>query len=301
MKEIIVDSKYDGKKLNNFLLDTFNSLSMNLLYKTLRKKDIRINDVKVSENVVIHTGDNIKVYLSDEQLLGTTSNLEIIYEDENILAINKPAGIEVASSNNSLTFALNNFLNQRQILDKMENSNIKNIEVYPCHRLDRNTTGIVLFAKNDVSLNILLDKFKNREIEKHYHATVYGIPKMKHADLTAYLFKDAKKSLVYISDIPKKRYEKIKTSYDVISINKETNTSILDVTLHTGKTHQIRAHLAHIGFPIIGDGKYGNNEINKKFKVKAQQLTSYSIEFKFITPAGILEYLNGKKLVLHEK
>ena len=301
MKEIIVDSKYDGKKLNNFLLDTFNSLSMNLLYKTLRKKDIRINDVKVSENVVIHTGDNIKVYLSDEQLLGTTSNLEIIYEDENILAINKPAGIEVASSNNSLTFALNNFLNQRQILDKMENSNIKNIEVYPCHRLDRNTTGIVLFAKNDVSLNILLDKFKNREIEKHYHATVYGIPKMKHADLTAYLFKDAKKSLVYISDIPKKGYEKIKTSYEVISINKKENTSILDVTLHTGKTHQIRAHLAHIGFPIIGDGKYGNNEINKKFKVKAQQLTSYSIEFKFITPAGILEYLNGKKLVLHEK
>ncbi len=301
MKEIIVDSKYDGKKLNTFLLDTFNSLSMNLLYKTLRKKDIRINDVKVSENVVIHTGDNIKVYLSDEQLFGTISNLEIIYEDENILAINKPAGIEVASSNNSLTFALNSFLNQRQSLDKMENSNIKNIEVYPCHRLDRNTTGIVLFAKNDVSLNILLDKFKNREIEKHYHATVYGIPKMKHADLTAYLFKDSKKSLVYISDIPKKGYEKIKTSYEVISINKKENTSILDVTLHTGKTHQIRAHLAHIGFPIIGDGKYGNNEINKKFKVKTQQLTSYSIEFKFITPAGILEYLNGKKLVLHQK
>ena len=285
MKEIIVDSKYDGKKLNNFLLDTFNSLSMNLLYKTLRKKDIRINDVKVSENVVIHTGDNIKVYLSDEQLFGIVSNLEIIYEDENILAVNKPAGIEVVGSN-SLTSIINNSLQKF---------------AKPCHRLDRNTTGIVLFAKNDVSLNILLDKFKNREIEKHYHATVYGIPKMKHADLTAYLFKDAKKSLVYISDIPKKGYEKIKTSYEVISINKKENTSILDVTLHTGKTHQIRAHLAHIGFPIIGDGKYGNNEINKKFKVKAQQLTSYSIEFKFITPAGILEYLNGKKLVLHEK
>ncbi len=285
MKEIIVDSKYNEKKLNTFLLDTFSSLSMNLLYKTLRKKDIRVNDVKVSENVVVHTGDNIKVYLSDEQLFGTFSNLEIIYEDENILAVNKPAGIEVVGSN-SLTSIIN---------DSLQKS------AKPCHRLDRNTEGIVLFAKNDDSLNILLDKFKNREIEKHYYATVYGIPKTKHADLTAYLFKDSKKSLVYISDVPKKGYETIKTSYDVISINKETNTSILDVTLHTGKTHQIRAHLAHIGFPIIGDGKYGNNEINKKFKAKVQKLTSYSIEFKFASPAGILQYLNGKKITLCKK
>ncbi len=294
MKEIIVTSKYNGKKLNTFLLDTFSSLSMNLLYKTLRKKDIRVNDIKVSENVVVHTGDNIKVFLSDEQLFGTISNLQIIYEDENIIAVNKPCGIEVASSNNSLTFVLNNFLNQRQL----EGSNLKNIEVYPCHRLDRNTTGIVLFAKNEASLNILLDKFKNREIEKHYRATVYGIPKVKHADLTAYLFKDSKKSLVYISDVPKKGYEIIKTSYDIISVDKSLHTSILDVTLHTGKTHQIRAHLAHIGFPIIGDGKYGNNEINKKFKAKVQKLTSYSIEFKFATSAEHLNYLNGLKISL---
>lgn len=294
MKEIIVTSKYNGKKLNTFLLDTFSSLSMNLLYKTLRKKDIRVNDVKVSENVVVHTGDNIKVFISDEQLLGTISNLQIIYEDENIIAVNKPAGIEVVGNDSSLTNILNIFLSQRQL----EGSNLKNIEVYPCHRLDRNTTGIVLFAKNEASLNILLDKFKNREIEKHYRATVYGIPKVKHADLTAYLFKDSKKSLVYISDVPKKGYEIIKTSYDVISVDKSLHTSILDVTLHTGKTHQIRAHLAHIGFPIIGDGKYGNNEINKKFKAKVQKLTSYSIEFKFVTSAEHLNYLNGLKISL---
>ncbi len=296
MKEIIVTPKYNGKKLNTFLLDTFSGLSMNLLYKTLRKKDIRVNDIKVSENVVIHTGDNIKVFLSDEQLLGTITSLEIIYEDENIIAVNKPAGIEVVGNDSSLTNIVNNFLKQR--LSSELNSNFKNIEAKPCHRLDRNTTGIVLFAKNDASLNILLDKFKNREIEKHYYANVYGIPKVKHEDLTAYLFKDAKKSLVYISDVPKKGYEKIKTSYDVISVDKKANTSILDVTLHTGKTHQIRAHLAHIGFPIIGDGKYGNNEINKKFKAKVQKLTSYSIEFKFTTSAGHLDYLKGVKISL---
>ncbi len=298
MKEIIVTSKYDGKKLNTFLLDTFGSLSMNLLYKTLRKKDIRVNNVKVSENVVVHTGDNIKVFLSDEELFGSIINVEIIYEDENIIAVNKPCGIEVTGNNNSLTYILNNFLKQRQCSEKISNCNFKSDEVYPCHRLDRNTTGIVLFAKNEPSLDILLNKFKNREIEKHYHTTVYGIPKNKHSDLTAYLFKDSKKSLVYISDVPKKGYEKIKTSYDVINIDKKANTSILDVTLHTGKTHQIRAHLAHIGLPIIGDGKYGNNEINKKFKAKVQMLTSYSIEFKFVTTAGHLEYLNGTKLYL---
>ena len=123
------------------------------------------------------------------------------------------------------------------------------------HRLDRNTYGLVIFAKNKKALEILLNKFKNMEIEKHYKCTVYGIPKIKNNTLKAYLFKDRKKSLVYISDETKKGYQKIITSYKVLSENLENNTSLLDVTLHIGKTHQIRAHLAHIGFPIIGDRK----------------------------------------------
>ena len=202
------------------------------------------------------------------------------------MVVNKPAEIEVVGEN-SLTSEL----------CKYYNSNF----IAPCHRLDRNTTGLVLFAKNEEALNILLDKFKNHEIEKHYQALVYGIPRKKEDTLTAYLFKDAKKSLVYISDVPKKGYEKIITSYKVISCNNKNNTSLLDVNLHTGKTHQIRAHLAHIGYPIIGDGKYGINKINKQFGYKTQQLCSSYIKFNFKTDAKILNYLSNKDVSLLDR
>lgn len=323
MKELVVNKKYDGKKLNNFLLDTFDGLSLNVLYKALRKKDIRINDVRIHENVILHEGDHIKVFICDEQL--EKSNfinsqnkdlVDIVYEDEHICVVNKPAGIEVTGENSLTSLLKEYYLNvfvksQSNMLDNVHiitkqngtknNKMLSQAFIKPCHRLDRNTTGLVLFAKDEVSLEILLDKFKHHEIEKHYYATVYGIPNQKQATLTAYLFKDAKKSLVYISDTPKKGYEKIITSYQVVEENKKENTSILDVNLHTGKTHQIRAHLAHIGYPILGDGKYGNNEINKKFHFKTQMLTSYSITFNFITDSGILDYLNRKVFKLNQK
>ena len=276
MKILVVDEKYNNKKLDKFIFDKFSSLSSGLFYKTLRKKDFRVNDNRISENIILHTGDEIKVFISDE-LLENNVSLPTIYEDDNILVIDKPTNIEVVGEN-SVT----------SILEK------KYPYIKPCHRLDRNTTGLVLFAKNEESLNILLDKFKNHEIEKHYRAIVYGIPKVKKAKLEAFLFKDSKKSLVYILDESKKGYQKIITSYEVIKEDKKQNISVLDVKLETGRTHQIRAHLAYIGFPIIGDGKYGKNEINKKFNKKTQLLESYSLKFNFYSPSGILSYLNGK-------
>ncbi len=285
MKELIVTKKYNNKKLDKFLKDNLQNLSNNLFYKTLRKKDIKINGKRVSENVTVFENDKIQVYISDTLLEGSV-NLDIIYEDKNILLINKPINIEVTGKN-SLTDVVHRLYKLQEFLPM------------PCHRLDRNTSGLILFAKNQTALDILLDKFKHHEIEKHYLALVYGVPKKKSERLISYLFKDSSKSLVYISDVPKKGYLKIITSYSLIeSIN---NTSLLDVEIETGRTHQIRAHLSYIGLPIIGDGKYGINEINKKFKAKTQKLVSYKLKFSFIKDSGILNYLNGKSFEIDAK
>ena len=218
MKEIIVEQKNDGKKLNTFLLKTFPNLSQNTLQKALRKKDIKVNDLRVSENIILHAGDKLKVFICDDLLTGNNKiNLDIIYEDTNIIIVNKPANIEVVGEN-SLTTNLENYIKGY---------------IKPCHRIDRNTTGLVLFAKNEESLSILLDKFKSQEIEKHYLAMVYGIPRKQSDKLEAYLFKDSKKSLVYISNTPKKGYSKIVTSYSILKQNTINNTALLDVKLET--------------------------------------------------------------------
>ena len=286
MKKLVVNKKYDNKKLDKFLKDNISTLSNNLFYKTLRKKDIKINGKRVSENVTVFENDEILVYIPDN-LLENKLNLDIIYEDNNILLINKPSNIEVTGQD-SLT----------EVVHKLYSS--CEFKPMPCHRLDRNTSGLILFAKNTQALEILLNKFKHHELEKHYLALVYGIPQKKNERLISYLFKDSSKSLVYISDVPKKGYQKIITSYSLIE-SFDNNTSLLDVEIETGRTHQIRAHLAHIGLPIIGDGKYGINEINKKFKVKAQKLVSYKLIFRFEHDSEILEYLNRKSFELKNK
>lgn len=288
MKKFVIHSKEQGKKLNTVVQARYPELSFGAFQKALRKKDVRINQKRVHENCVLQAGDEVCIYLPDscfEKKFPYVFADLVIYEDANILLLYKPAGIEVQGENSFTTWIQSNYPSSSFLPE-------------PCHRLDRNTSGILLYAKNQESLTILLDCFKNHEIEKHYHALVFGIPKYKKRTLTSYLFKDSKKAMVFISDVPKKGYQKIITSYQVLQENANNQTSLLDVTLETGRTHQIRAHLAHIGHPIVGDGKYGNAKWNKQFSYPYQQLVSYSLQFHFKEKKPLLQYLNEKKFTI---
>lgn len=273
IKKEITANKQD-KVLN---IISRNEISYATANKCLRKKDIRIDNKKISENIVVSPGQTITIFLpEDAAVVDEKKFYEIVFEDENIAIFNKKSGIEVTSqSENSV--------------EKMLNKNPQK-KYYALNRLDRNTEGLVIFAKSKINLEILKKSMKNNEINKFYLANVVGNPNWETKTAISFLIKDDEKSEVKIFDTPRKDAVKIQTNLTVIN-RSSGGTTIVMAEIHNGKTHQIRAQLAHLGFPIIGDGKYGKNADNKKFKEKTQKLTSFKIIFNLKDEK--LKYLNN--------
>lgn len=308
MITITVPEKFNNKKLDRFLTDYFKKLPHSAVFKALRNKDIKVNGKRIRDNILLQAGDVLDVYIKDEVLHssdrgtvlfrqgdGSCVCLDIVYEDNNLMLVNKMPGIPVNNTSEinevSLIDMVSWYLQEKgEYIPEKANS----FEPALCHRLDRNTGGIVIIAKTQQALDIMLDKIKNREVKKFYQCIVVGCPEPRRAELRHYLFKDSKKSQVYISDIKKPGYVEIITRYIVLEAGDEM--SRLEVELVTGRTHQIRAHLAYIGHPIVGDGKYGINRFNHKVKANHQALWAYKVLFDF-KDGGILDYLKEKLFV----
>lgn len=308
MTEITIQKNDAGQRVDRFLSKTYPNLKTALVCKLLRKKRIKLNGAKAEPNVILKEGDVLRFYLSDELLAKEPRKLEfydisakinVIYEDENVLLIDKPAGLVVHEDNDNSTDTLIDrvlsYLYRKGEYDPgQENSFVPAL----VNRIDRNTSGIVIAAKNAEALRILNQKVRDREIQKLYLCAVLGTPKPKAATLTAYLKKLSDENRVIISDKKQDGFLTIKTKYRVMESNGEL--SLVEVDLLTGRTHQIRAHFAHIGHPLLGDEKYGDSAVNKRYHVKKQALCSYRLIFKFTTDAGALEYLNGKEFSVKE-
>ncbi len=264
LKSFIADK---NRKLSKLALYHIDDLTFANLMKALRKKDVKVNGKRISQDVNLSVGDKVDIFY-DAKIL---KMYDVLYKDQNVLVINKQSGFTSES-----VF--------EQIDSEYENASF-------IHRLDRNTSGIMIFSLSDLATNELLKGFKDRTFEKEYTATVVGKLPNKQDTLTAYLVKDEESALVKIYDKKVKGSVLIKTGYTVLEQTQDL--SIVSVTLYTGKTHQIRAHLAHIGNPILGDGKYGDFEMNNKYNAKSQHLSATKLTLHFDKNSP-LNYLDGK-------
>jgi 23S rRNA pseudouridine955/2504/2580 synthase len=302
VKSYIIGANDANQRLDKFVLKVVKNLPQSLLYKYIRIKRVKVNFKKSDIAYKLNRGDVVELYINDEffekqtgekAFLQAPAKLDVVYEDENIMLIDKKPGLVVHEDDNGSTDTLIARV-QHYLYDKGEYNPDKENSFAPalCNRIDRNTGGIVVAAKNADSLRVLNEKIKQREIRKFYLCLVHGRLNKKEGTLEGYITKDNTENKVYIHETYQDGDLSIKTRYRVIDENYEL--SLLEVELLTGRTHQIRAHFASIGHPLLGDGKYGTNAINKEYGLKYQALYSYKISFNFNNEAGILNYLKGK-------
>jgi 23S rRNA pseudouridine955/2504/2580 synthase len=316
MKEFLVNKNDAGQRLDRFVLKAAPVLPSSLAQKYIRIKRIKVNGKGSKRDYKLIADDFVQMYINDEffespgednaYLRISDPALDIVYEDENIMLINKPAGVLCHSDSgydySSIISRVQAYLYKTgHWRPREENSFTPSL----CNRIDRNTSGIIIAAKNAESLRIINEKFKQREIDRLYLTAVHGIPKPPTGRLEGYIFKDAVKNRVYVTKNSQPGAKSAVMEYRVLasgyakseaSMGKRCAEalSLLECKLITGRTHQIRAQLADFGHPILGDGKYGDGRLDREFGESKQALCSYKIVFTFLSDAGALSYLDGQ-------
>ncbi len=305
MRSITVNNNDGGQRLDKFLSKTFRALPAALMYKFLRKKRIKVNGKRAEGGLLLSEGDLVELYIPDEffesapgkETVIAKPRLNIIYEDDNIIILSKKPGQLVHEGDggddaDTLILHLKSYLiGKGEYVPEEENSFAPAL----CNRIDRNTGGIVIAAKNAHSLREMNEMIKSSMIDKRYLCAVHGKPEKNSAVLEAHLFKNTKTKTVRVSAEPSRGSKPIKTGYKVIDYNGELDLALLEVRLYTGRTHQIRAHMEYLGHPLLGEGKYGHSRDDKRLSYRHQALYSYKL--RFLDGVGELSYLSGKEFI----
>lgn len=300
MVTFTVNENDSGQRVDKFVTKALPDLPKSMMYRLFRKKDIKINGRRCDISAVLQTGDVVTVYVKQElsgekqhdmNFLKTPDSINAVYEDDNILIVFKPVGLDSHSNSTSTSDTLINRI-KHYLYNKNEYSPETESSFAPalCSRLDRNTSGLVISAKNAAALRELNEAIRNGSIHKIYRCITVSPPPKSEDIISAYHRKDDSRNIVRISDTKQEGFRKIKTGYRVLDSKK--GLTLVEVTLFTGRTHQIRAHLAHINAHILGDGKYGNVSANKRYGVFRQALCAYSLKFE-LPENSPLAYMNA--------
>lgn len=271
----------DGVRAGDYLRAALPDLPESTLRALFASRDVKAGNVRIRKDYVLRVGETLRVYLPDRKEAGSSASLRVVYEDDDVLLVNKPAGISV-EADSTPGIPLTELCRLHA-----EDNGAAAFPPQPCHRLDNRTSGLCLFAKNEKALEILLDVFRSRTLEKYYTCLVRGVMKPPSAECTAFLLKDAERAKVRILDHPLPGARKIVTGYETLESGP---VSRLKVHLVTGRTHQIRAHLASLGHPLLGDDLYGDREFNRRMKARSLKLCATSLK---LDTSGRLPQLDG--------